>query len=166
MGEYECELAQKEGKIEVSVLRLHNVYGPPCELSQEKSQVIPSLCRKAILYPNEKFIVWGSGTQRRTFIYVRDVVDALMATLDSGMGKGVIQIGTTESHSIANVAEKITGLSNKEIEIIFDLAKPEGDKDRVADSTKAEKILGWQPKVSLEEGLEETYLWAKQKLES
>ena len=54
MGEYECELAQKEGNIEIGILRLHNVYGPPCEMSPEKSQVIPALCRKAINYPGRR----------------------------------------------------------------------------------------------------------------
>ena len=160
MGEYECELAQKEGLIDTGILRLHNVYGPPCEMSPEKSQVIPSLCRKAINYPEEEFIVWGSGNQRRAFLYVDDAVEAIIAALDKGMNNGVIQIGPGESYSIAEIAERIVRLCGKKIDIQFDLSKPEGDKDRTADSKKAREILGWQQKVSLDDGLKRSYTWA------
>ena len=160
MGEYECELAQKEGKIETGILRLHNVYGPPCEMSPERSQVIPALCRKAINFPEEDFIVWGSGNQRRAFLYVDDVVDAIILLIKKGMGNGVIQIGPGESYSITDIAERIVKMSGKDIEIKYDLTRPEGDKDRTADSSKARGILGWQQKVSLDEGLQRTYTWA------
>ena len=159
MGEYECELAMKEDKIETGILRLHNVYGPPCELSHEKSQVIPALCRKSINHPEEEFIVWGSGNQRRAFIYVDDVVDAILAMEEKGMNKGVIQIGPGESHSISDIAQRIVQLSGKGIEIKYDNTRPEGDKDRTADSSKAHEILGWEQKISLQNGLERTYEW-------
>ena len=165
MGEYECELAQKEGAIEIGILRLHNVYGPPCEMSTEKSQVIPALCRKAIKYPEEEFVVWGSGNQRRAFLYVDDAVDAIVAARDKSMGKGVIQIGPSESHSIAEIAEKIVNISGKDIEISYDNSKPEGDMDRTADWSKAEKILRWCPKVLIHDGLRSTYEWSKKTLD-
>ena len=164
MGEYECELAQKEGLIGVGILRLHNVYGPPCELSPEKSQVIPALCCKAFQFPREDFIVWGSGNQRRAFVYVDDAIDALIAVLEKGMGKGVIQIGPGESVSIAEIAEKIVKISKKDIPIIFDPSKPEGDMDRTADWSKAKRVLGWSQKVSIDDGLERTYRWSEESL--
>ena len=160
MGEYECELGQKESTIKTGILRLHNVYGPPCELSPEKSQVIPALCRKAINYPEEEFIVWGTGEQRRAFLYVDDVVEAIIAVFDKGMNKGVIQIGPPESYSIADIAERIVRISGKDIDIKFDPSMREGDKDRMANSSKAQEILGWQQKVCLDDGLKLTYQWA------
>lgn len=159
MGEYECELAMKEDLIDVGILRLHNVYGPPCEISPEKSQVIPALCRKACEYPGEPFVVWGSGSQKRAFVYVDDVVAAFLAVMQKGMGQGVIQIGPGKSTSIAYIAEKIIEISGKDINIQFDQTKPEGDKDRIADWSKAQRILGWRPATSIEEGLEKTYNW-------
>ena len=164
MGEYECELAQKEGVIEIGILRLHNVYGPPSEMSPEKSQVIPALCRKAINYPLEEFIVWGSGNQRRAFLYVDEAVEAIILVMDKGMNNGVIQIGPGESYSIADIAKRIVQISEKEIDIEFDPSMPEGDKDRTADSSKARQILGWQQKVFLDEGLKRTYTWAVEHL--
>ena len=164
MGEYEAELAFETGKINVGILRMHNVYGPPCELDPDKSQVIPALCRKAILYPKEQFIVWGSGNQRRSFVYIDDIIDALVDVLAHGMNKGVIQIGTDHSDSIANIAKKIMGISGKDINIQFDLDKPEGDVDRAADCSKAKQILDWSPKVSIDKGLEKTYEWCLREL--
>lgn len=164
MGEYECELAMKERLMNIGLLRLHNVYGPPCEMSPEKSQVIPALCRKAIRFPSEPFIVWGSGQQRRAFVYVKDVIDALLAVMEKGMGYGAIQIGPGESTSIARIAETIARISGKHMKIEFDHSKPEGDKGRTADWSKAERILGWRPTVCIEEGLEHTYRWCKDHL--
>ena len=164
MGEYEAELALETGKINVGILRLHNVYGPPCELDPGKSQVIPALCRKAIFYPKEPFIVWGSGNQRRSFVYIDDIIDALVDVRARGMNKGVIQIGTDHSDSIADIAKKIMGISGKDINIQFDLDKPEGDVDRAADCSKAKQILDWSPKVSIDKGLEKTYEWCLREL--
>ncbi|MBT5271591.1 MAG: NAD-dependent epimerase/dehydratase family protein [Candidatus Marinimicrobia bacterium] len=159
MGEYEAELAAQEGLLDVGILRLHNVYGPPCELDPEKSQVIPALCRKAIMHSTEPFVVWGSGNQRRAFVYVDDVVDALVLVLERGMNQGVIQIGPSESISISEIANKVVALSGKDIEIEYDTNRPEGDMDRTADWSKAKEILGWEPRIQIDEGLQKTYEW-------
>jgi GDP-D-mannose 3',5'-epimerase len=159
MGEYECELAEKEGLIEVGILRLHNVYGPKADMSPERSQVIPALIRKAINYPKEEFVVWGSGNQRRAFVYIDDVIEALLSLLEDGMGKGVIQIGPDYSVSIREIAEAIVSISGKDIDIRYDLTRREGDMDRVADWRKAKQILHWSPKTNIETGLRKTYEW-------
>ena len=164
MGEYECSLALEENLINVGVLRLHNVYGPKTDFSPEKSQVIPSLIRKAINYPAEEFIVWGSGEQRRAFIYVDDVIEALILVAEIGMNQGPIQIGPDYSTSIREIAETIVAISSKDIPIVYDASKREGDKDRAADWTKAKEILGWSPKTTIKDGLTATYNWIKEKL--
>ena len=164
MGEYECALAEQEERIEVAILRLHNVYGPPCDFDQARSQVIPALCRKAINFPAEPFIVWGSGQQRRAFLFVSDVVDAIVRGLRSGFGKGVIQISPESSVSIKEIAEQIVVLSGKDIPIKYDTSKPEGDKDRVGDSTWARELLGWSQGVDLESGLHQTYNWIQKRI--
>lgn len=164
MGEYHAELAMNEGLLEVGLLRFHNVYGPHCEMSPEKSQVIPSLIRKAIRFPDEPFVVWGSGKQRRAFVHVTDIVDALMRVADRGLNKGVIQIGPDHSTSIREIAEAVVRISGKNIEIGFDPTRREGDGDRAANWTKAREVLGWQPRVGLEEGLAQTYSWCESQL--
>lgn len=164
MGEYHAELAMNEGLLQVGLLRFHNVYGPHCEMSPERSQVIPSLIRKALRYPDEPYEVWGSGKQRRAFVYVSDIVDALLAVAGAGMGRGVIQIGPDHSTSIRELAEAIAALSGKSIDIHYDPSRREGDGDRAADWTKAREVLDWAPRVPLAEGLRKTAEWCREAL--
>ena len=159
MGEYEAELIAKKTGMNVGLLRFHNVYGPGSVFEAERSQVLPALARKAINFPNEKFIVWGSGSQYRDFVYIDDVVDALMLVAQKGMGKGLIQIGSEEATSIRTAAELIVKISRKDIPIVFDIDGPQGDKGRIACCERAKSILGWQHKTSLENGLTSLYNW-------
>jgi GDP-D-mannose 3', 5'-epimerase len=160
MGEYECSLYSKSGQINAAILRLHNVYGPHSDLSPERSQVIPATIRKAIRYPNERFVIWGDGRQNRAFIYVSDVVEALILAAEKGLNKGPIQIGTDKKTTVEELADMIISISGKKIIKEHDLTKPVGDMGRAADCTLANKVLDWKPKVSIEEGLKQTYQWA------
>ena len=161
LGEYECGLAGKTTDMQVAVLRLHNVYGPNCDLTPETSQVIPALCRKVVEFPNKPVIVWGSGAQRRAFLYVDDVVNAIVSTLAGRFNYGVIQIGPNKSYAISEIADKICAISGKDIKVEYDLSRPEGDKDRKADFSKARELLNWHPQVEIDDGLKMTYEWVK-----
>ncbi|WP_290147063.1 NAD-dependent epimerase/dehydratase family protein, partial [uncultured Duncaniella sp.] len=163
MGQLEIGYLEKETGIPCCTLQFHNVYGSPCDFG-ERSQVIPALIRKAINYPNEEFIVWGSGKQGRAFLHVNDVVEALVRALDKGWGHGWIQIGPSVCTSIAEIAETVVKISGKDIKPFFDTTKPEGDKARSADYSKAKEILGWEPSVSLEDGLRQQYKWVENEI--
>lgn len=164
MGQLEMGYLEKETGIPCCTLQFHNVYGSPCDFGA-RSQVIPALIRKAINYPAEEFNVWGSGKQGRAFIHVNDVVDALILALEKGWGHGWIQIGPSVCTSIAEIAETVVRISGKDITPFFDTTKPEGDKARSADYSKAKEILGWEPKVKLEDGLRQQYEWIKDRIE-
>lgn len=164
MGLYEAGLLEKDCGIKTLSLIFHNIYGAPSDYSEARSQVIPSLIRKAINYPDEGFVVWGSGKQGRAFLHVDDVVDALVLGLEKGLGKGYIQIGPDFSTTIAELASTIVEISGKPINIEFDTTKPEGDKARAADFSIASEVLGWKPKVGLKEGLQKTYTWIEEQL--
>jgi len=159
MGEYEALLLEKEFHIPVSVLTLHNVYGPPSDYDPTSSQVIPALIHRAITYPDTEFVVWGSGRQGRAFVYVDDVVDSLVAAMENGLGQGLIQIGPDVCTSIREIAETVVDISGKNIAIQYDTSKPEGDEWRYADYGKAKRLLGWSPKTSIRDGLERLYSW-------
>lgn len=163
MGQIELGYLEKEAGIPCCTLMFHNVYGTPTDFD-ERSQVIPALIRKAVNYPVEEFHVWGSGEQGRAFIHVNDIVNSLVLALNKGWGNGNIQIGPSLCTSIKEVAEKIIEISGKDIKPFYDVSKPEGDKARCADYTKAKRILGWEPKVSLDEGLKEAYLWIERQI--
>jgi len=157
MGEYEAELMQRSEQIDVGLLRLHNVYGPSASFDPRHSQAIPSLIRKTILLHDEPLIVWGSGNQYRDFVYIDDVIEALALILECGMNQGLIQIGSEQATTLREVAEMIVRISGKQIPIVYDKAKPEGDRGRVSVCTRARQILKWSPCVNLQTGLKTTY---------
>jgi len=164
MGEYEALLLEKETGTPVTILSFHNVYGTPTDYEEGRSQVIPSLVRKAIEAPEKSFVVWGSGFQGRAFVHVDDIVNGIMLGLEKGYGHGVIQIGPDVCTSIRETAETIVEISGKDIDIKYDISKPEGDLGRCADYSKAKSILGWEPTVKLRDGLADLYQWIDARL--
>jgi len=163
MGEYEANLAQQSGALNVGLLRLHNIYGPGSPYDPQRSQALPSLIRKALNHPAEEFVVWGSGQQYRDFLYIDDVCDALVLMAQKGMNQGVVQIGTGEACRLAKAAQIVAGLAKKiagkDLAPFFDRSKPEGDRGRISINTRAKEVLGWTPKVTIEDGLERTFKW-------
>jgi nucleoside-diphosphate-sugar epimerase len=167
MGEYEGTLALKNShrKLNVGLLRLHNVYGPHAEYADKtSSQALPALIRKAIHAPlSEMFEIWGSGKQYRDFLYVDDVVSALLDMRQRGMNHGVIQVGTGVATTILDAAEIIRTLTEeclgKSIDLTVNKSKHEGDMGRIATLDRAKSILQWEARVTLHEGLARTYKW-------
>jgi len=130
--------------------------------------VIASLIRKAIRYPEEDFVVWGDGSQRRAFVYVDDLVEGIMR-LDEHVERKVsltVNLGSTEEVTIRELAEMIVEISGKDIRPKYDTTKPTGVLSRLPDLTRAERVLGWRPKTRLYDGLKATYEWAERRLSS
>jgi len=148
----------------ISIARIFNAYGE-CGEIDKTSQVIPALIRKAIAYPSEDFIVWGTGEQNRCFIYIDDCVDALMILEEKASSPPIIvNVATDQKVPISTIAEKIVRISGKEISIKYDPSKPVGPISRTADITKIKNLLGWYPKTSLDEGLKHTYTWVLKRI--
>jgi hypothetical protein len=107
--------------------------------------------------------VWGSGSQYRDFVYVDDVVDALLLVKDKGMNKGVIQIGSGTATTIKQLADTIADVvgsaMSKSIQVQYDTSMPEGDRGRIAVLDRAQSLLGWQPRYSIQQGLSATFEW-------
>lgn len=163
MGELDANYLSQDHGIDSVILSLHNVYGYPCDFNTKKSQVIPSLVYRAITAENNKINVWGNGQQGRAFVHVRDVVDALLLSLERGHNVGTIQIGPSKCTQIREIAERIVKIVNPKIRIEYDLAKPTGDIGRSANFTKAKNVLGWEPKVELQEGITKLVNFIKSK---
>ena len=163
MGTYESELLGRETGIRVTNLILHNVYGTPCDLGP-RSQVIPALACRVCRYPREEFVVWGSGRQGRAFLHVEDAVRAILLGMRKGFGAGPIQIGPGYCTTIREVAETLVRISGKKIRIQYDRTRPEGDQSRCADFRKARRVLGWSPRVGLEEGLGDLLAWVQKQI--
>ncbi len=144
-----------------------NLYGPNDNFNLENSHVIPALIRKfheAKLNKAQSVSIWGTGNVRREFLYVDDMAEACfyVMQLDDAIYADLmlshLNIGTGVDISIRELAELIKTVVEFDGEIVFDVSKPEGPPRKLLD-TKRLTSLGWQPKVSLKEGLTATYQW-------
>jgi len=163
-------LAEKElsymSEMPVGVARIFHAYGKNIYVKPDRSQVIASLMRKAIRYPKEDFVVWGNGRQRRCFVYVDDVMDALVMLLGHVEKKGslTVNVGSTEEVTVLDLAKMIIGLSGKEIEPKLDPSKPSGALNRMPDLSRVKRTLDWEPKTPFSKGLSKTFDWALTRL--
>lgn len=144
-------------------LILANLYGPGDNFDLETSHVIPALIRKFYDTPDEEIVsVWGDGNPTRDFLYVEDAADAIVRALDVHNDPSPMNIGTGVESSIRDISEGIFRHSPFNGIVKYDTSRPNGQQRRCLDITKARNELGWEPKVSLEEGLRRTVEWYKQ----
>jgi GDP-D-mannose 3',5'-epimerase len=160
LGEIQCKAYHLDYGIKCSAPRIFNAFGENENLDPRWSHVIPSLIRKAILYPAEGFSLFGDGKQERAFLYVQDCVDGLLFNMEKVNDAEPINLGSDKLISIGRLAKKIVDLSGKNIKIKYDLSGPRGTNKYCSDTTKMERVLGWKPKINLGDGLRRTYNWA------
>lgn len=142
----------------ISIVRPANIYGPYDNFNPFNSMVVPSLIKR-IVEANEKVEVWGDGTPVRDLIYTEDVARGMLLAVEKEIGPDYpINLGSGMGISIRQLVETIVRVSGKNLEIIFDITKPNGDKKRLFDTSRAKEI-GFTPQVSLEDGLKITYDW-------
>lgn len=158
-GEYQAKAyATEYAWHNVSIVRPANIYGPYDNFNPFNSMVIPSLIKR-VSEAKDKIEVWGDGTPIRDFIYTDDVARGMIMAVEKELGPDYpINLGSGTGVSIKQLVETIVKVSGKKLEIIFDASKPNGDKKRLFDTSRARKI-GFTPQVSLEEGLRITYNW-------
>lgn len=158
-----CEAYQRDHGMDIRVLRYHNIYGPEGTYKGGREKSPAALCRKVAEAPNPGAItIWGDGKQTRSYCYIDDCVRGTVALMESDFDKP-INIGSERLVTINELADMIIKISEKKITKEYDLSAPQGVRGRNADISLARKVLGWEPKVSLEEGLAKTYRWiAKQ----
>ncbi len=148
------------------IARIFHAYGRNIYLKPDRSQVIASLVRKAVRYPQEDFLVWGDGSQRRCFVFVDDAIDAMVRLwhhVERG-GSLTVNVGSTEEITVGDLARRVIELSKKQIPLRFDPSKPTGALNRMPDIGRAERVLGWTPKTGFADGLSATYGWAEERL--
>jgi nucleoside-diphosphate-sugar epimerase len=156
------EAYSKDYKLEVRIARLHNIYGPYGTYKGGREKAPAALCRKvAMAKDGDCIVVWGDGKQTRSFLYIDDCVRAIDMLMESDFDKP-LNIGSDRLVTIDELAMMIIKISGKRLTIKHDLSKPQGVRGRNADLSLIKKVLGWEPKVSLEEGLRKTYEWIAQ----
>jgi UDP-glucose 4-epimerase len=155
-GEYYCKVFSKIYDLETVCLRFFNVYGPKQNACSEYSAVIPIFISK--LLDGCRPVIYGDGEQTRDFSYVRDVVDAIIQAMKPGV-KGIINIAGGRRTSIKELLDLLINISGIKVEPIYKEPRQGDVRDSFADISKARKIMGYNPKFSLEEGLRETLKW-------
>ena len=145
-----------------------NLYGINDNFSLENSHVLPALMFKfheAKIKGESAVTIWGSGKPLREFLNVDDLADACLFLMDSYKGDDFFNVGYGEEISIMELAELMKRIVGFEGEIIRDTSKPDGTMRKLTDISRI-KALGWEPKITLEEGLRETYRWFQERYEA
>jgi GDP-L-fucose synthase len=144
-----------------------NMYGPGDNFDLNNSHVLPALIRKFhdAKMENKPFVeVWGTGKPKRELLYSDDLANACVFIMNNENIKEMVNVGTGEDISIANLADLVKKIVGYNGEIKFDTSKPDGTPRKVLDVSKINSY-GWTAKTSLEDGINKMYNWFKQNYE-
>jgi len=138
-------------KMRTNIARIFNTYGPRMKLND--GRVVPAFMDQALR--GEPLTIFGDGSQTRSFCYVSDLVDGLYRLMQSDE-RYPVNLGNPEEMTILEFAERIRVLTGSKSRIIHEQLPQDDPKQRKPDISKARRILGWEPRVPLDEGLRQT----------
>ena len=151
--------------IQARVARFHNIFGPEGTWQGGREKSPAALCRKvAEAHDGGEIEVWGDGKQTRSFLYIDECVEAVRRLMDSDF-TGPVNIGSEEMVSINQLAQIIADIAGKKLTIRH-VPGPLGVRGRNSDNHLIRAQLGWEPTRPLREGLEKTYAWIEQQVNS
>ena len=150
----------REHQMKVSIVRPFNPYGGNYRWgSEEKAHVIPALVKR-IMDGEDPVAVWGSGQQRRNFLHASDAARLMLKIIEKHAVAIPVNIGYDYDVTIAELVSLICEVSGKHPKIVFDTSKPEGRFRKCADATRLREITdGYEPKISLRQGIAEMIDW-------
>jgi len=153
----------RQHKLKIKVARIFNTYGPRMHLND--GRVVSNFVVQALR--GKPLTIFGDGTQTRSFCYVDDLIEGLVRLMDSiDDVTGPMNLGKPGEFTILELAKKVIELSNSRSEIIFEPLPADDPRQRRPDITLAREVLGWEPKVELEEGLKKTIAYFDELLSS
>ena len=166
MSEMFCQEYWAERKFETHIARFHNVYGPHGTWDGGREKAPAAICRKVIEAKEagkHEIVIWGDGTQTRSFMYIDDCVkgidmimhcDELIAT--------PINLGSNELIAINDLVSMAEEIGGVKLERKYDLDAPRGVAGRNSDNTFINQVLDWEPSIPFRDGLTKTYAWIEQ----
>jgi nucleoside-diphosphate-sugar epimerase len=147
--------------LDARITRIFNTYGP--RMRTDDGRVVTNLLLQAL--KGEPMTVYGDGTQTRSFCYVSDLVEGLMRLMfTEGLKGEVVNLGNPEEYTVMDFANKIKAMTGASSEIVHKPLPEDDPAQRKPDITKAKKLLGWEPVVTVEQGLEKTIAFYKSTL--
>ena len=154
-----CKFYASRGKTKFTVLRQSNVYGPKDKFNLDTGHVFAATMVK--VEQSDAFVhVWGTGEEERDLIHVSDLLRLLHLVVENQKTEfELINVGAGESVSISSLVKKIIHTSGKNLKIKYDKDKPTIKTKLSVDTSKAKNVFGWQPIISLEDGIKQTMEW-------
>jgi dTDP-glucose 4,6-dehydratase len=146
-------------KVDTKIVRIFNTYGPRMRIRDGRA--VPAFISQALL--NQDVTVFGDGTQTRSFCYISDLVDGIIRLMLS-KENGPINIGNPQEMTIEQIARMIIEMTGAKSKIVYEPLPTDDPKVRQPDITLARTLLGWEPKVSLDQGLGRTIDYFKSKV--
>ncbi len=156
-----CRHFREDFGLYTRVARYHNVYGPEGTWQGGREKAPAAICRKiaeAKLSGSDEIEIWGDGEQTRSFMYIDDCVYGTKIILDSDI-LDPINLGSSEMVSINQLVDIVEDIAGVKLRRQYNLSAPKGVRGRNSDNTMIQERLGWEPSISLREGLEKTYAW-------
>lgn len=168
MSEMFCQEYLAERGLKTFIARFHNVYGPHETWKGGKEKVPAATCRKvaqAKLSGKHEIEIWGDGTRTRSFTFVDDCIVGINKIVHKDVLAGVpINLGSSEMVSINELVSIVEEVADIKLKRNYKLDAPQGVVGRNSDNTFIKDVLGWEPKISLRDGIRETYLWIEDQL--
>jgi len=161
MAETMCYAYEKQNHVQVRVARIFNTFGPRMHLGD--GRVVSNFIIQAL--QNKPITVYGKGQQTRSFQYVSDLVDGLVALMNGNYSKPV-NIGNPDEYTMLQFAEKIKDITGSESEIVYKPLPKDDPSRRKPDISLAKREIGWQPKVSVHDGLVKAIKYFKAELDA
>jgi len=145
--------------LETRVVRFHNIFGPLGTYDGGREKSPAAICRKvAQARDGDAIEVWGDGKQTRSHCYVDDCVEGIYRLMRSSFAEP-LNLGQDRMVTIDELVDMVAAIAGKQIGKSHDLTKPQGVRGRNSDNDRLRQVLGWEPQISLEDGLARTYRW-------
>ncbi|MBI3453600.1 MAG: NAD(P)-dependent oxidoreductase [Rhodospirillales bacterium] len=158
--EKQCEFYARLGKTRYTAIRHSNIYGPHDKFDLERSHVFGATVTKVLSAADGRIVVWGTGEEARDLLYVDDLVDFVARAIDRQTTPfELFCCGLGSAIKIKDLVAKINVISGRNLRIEHDLSQPSISTSLFLDCAKAERLLGWKPAVSLDEGIRRTIDW-------
>jgi len=156
-AEYYCKVFTGVYGLKTVSLRYFNVFGPRQDPQSEYAAVIPKFIR--LISNGRSPIVYGDGEQSRDFTFIDNVVQANIKAAEHDDVTGVFNAACGTSMTVNELAKELMDIIGKQVDIVYEPPQTGDIKHSLADSTKAKEAFGYEPKVSIKEGLKETVAW-------
>ena len=142
----------RENKVDIRVIRIFNTYGP--QMTPDDGRVVSNFIVQAI--KGENLTLYGDGSQTRSFCYVDDLIDGMIGIMEQSESEGPVNLGNPHEFTIRQLAEAVLQKVDTDSKIVEEPLPADDPTQRKPDISLARKILGWEPKIQLEEGLDKT----------